>query len=470
MFDFRFLLFSLAFFMGCSQDKGNSKNLHSPPIQIAKKNGIGIMTFNTEWLLENEQQAERLKQKGIWGLEEKLEESKIEEQHLAVTKVIADYVPDLLCLQEVINQGAANRLIKTLKNIGLHYDLFFLESRENYLEQDVAFIVKKNSGFFSDIKVRYPEDPQNPSKCLILTCKMNGKYTAFIGLHLKSVPTRQSSVELRETQADSIVSELMALDRAGYQAIVLGDFNDWDPVVPDADESPEATPVSNVLKKIKDYKSGGNRELMNVMRFIKPISQRFTYDYQGSETALDHILIPVTLESKVVEATIPKEVGEDASDHLPVLIRLGIGAKNELPLIAEPILEILPKDQINSSESNILKSTSSDVLQIISLVPNPEGIDSGREQLTIRNTSNDIVSLEDWKLMDAANNTLNLKGFLKPRSNKLIVLKNNVMPLNNNGDLIRLYNLGNEVQQVRYSASQAGDGVRLMVHILDKKN
>ena len=77
MFDFRFLLFSLAFFIGCSQDKGNSKNLHSPPIQIAKKSGIGIMTFNTEWLLEDAQQAERLKQKGIWGLQEKFEESKI---------------------------------------------------------------------------------------------------------------------------------------------------------------------------------------------------------------------------------------------------------------------------------------------------------------------------------------------------------------------------------------------------------
>ena len=159
------------------------------------------------------------------------------------------------------------------------------------MEQDVAFLIKKNSGVFSEIKVRHPKDPINPSKCLILTCKMNGVDTAFVGLHLKSVPTKESSVELREKQADAVVAELIALDQSGYETFVLGDFNDWDPVVPDADDSPEATPVSNVMRKIKDYKTGGDRELMNIMRFIKPVSQRFTFDYHGSETALDHILI-----------------------------------------------------------------------------------------------------------------------------------------------------------------------------------
>ena len=157
------------------------------------------MTFNTKWLLAGAEQAQRLKGKGIWGLEDKDEDAEIEQQHAAVSEVIANYVPDLLCLQEVINRDAADRLIRTLKQGGLDYELGFMESRESYLEQDVAFLINKNSAVFSEIKVRHPKDPINPSKCLILTCKMNGVDTAFVGLHLKSVPTKESSVCLLYT-------------------------------------------------------------------------------------------------------------------------------------------------------------------------------------------------------------------------------------------------------------------------------
>ena len=110
------------------------------------------MTFNTKWLLASAEQAQRLKGKGIWGLEDKEEDTEIEQQHAAVSEVIANYVPDLLCLQEVINREAADRLIRTLKQGGLDYELAFLESRESYLEQDVAFLINKNSGFLAKSK------------------------------------------------------------------------------------------------------------------------------------------------------------------------------------------------------------------------------------------------------------------------------------------------------------------------------
>ena len=46
------------------------------------------------------------------------EDAEIEQQHAAVSEVIANYVPDLLCLQEVINRDSADRLIRTLKQGG----------------------------------------------------------------------------------------------------------------------------------------------------------------------------------------------------------------------------------------------------------------------------------------------------------------------------------------------------------------
>ena len=104
---------------GCSKSSNTSENSQVQKVSNIGKIGIGIMTFNTKWLLASAEQAQRLKGKGIWGLEDKDEDTEIEQQHAAVSEVIANYVPDLLCLQEVINRDAADRLIRTLKQGGL---------------------------------------------------------------------------------------------------------------------------------------------------------------------------------------------------------------------------------------------------------------------------------------------------------------------------------------------------------------
>ena len=101
--------------------------------------GVSVMTFNTKWLLGSLSQVKALKEKGIWGLEEKDTEPEIEQQHQAVATIVARHTLDILCLQEVINEIAAKRFQKTLQSKGMHYTLHFLESRDTYLEQDVVF-------------------------------------------------------------------------------------------------------------------------------------------------------------------------------------------------------------------------------------------------------------------------------------------------------------------------------------------
>ena len=116
---------------GCSKSSNTPENSQAQKLTNTEKNRICIMTFNTKWLLASAEQAQRLKGKGIWGLEDKDEDTEIEKQHAAVSEVIANYVPDLLCLQEVINRDSADRLIRTLKQGGLDYGLAFMESRES---------------------------------------------------------------------------------------------------------------------------------------------------------------------------------------------------------------------------------------------------------------------------------------------------------------------------------------------------
>ena len=307
---------------------GESAHEVIPSVEVRKKellpeeSGVSIMTFNTEWLLGSQTQVMALKKKGIWGLEEKDTEPEIDQQHQSVASIVARHAPDILCLQEVINEIAAKRLQKSLQGKGLQYVLHFRESRDTHLEQDVVFLTNKSSKNITDIKVSDPIDPVYPSKCVTLTCLLNGKQTAFIGLHLKAVPTEPSAVAKREKQADAVVKQLKRLSTAGYAALVLGDLNDWDPIVPDADSSEQATPTSQALKKIKDYVPGGDDELVNSLKWVEPMEKRYTYNYKGSKTVLDHILLPIGWQDRVTRVTIDHDRPDGASDHWPVILNL----------------------------------------------------------------------------------------------------------------------------------------------------
>ena len=287
-----------------------------------KKNEMSVMTFNTEWLFGSKKQVKMLKEKGIWGLEAKDTEPEIEQQHQAVANIVARHAPDILCLQEVINEIAAKRFQKTLQRKGIEYTIHFLESRDTYLEQDVVFFSNNNSKNITEIKVSDPINPVFPPKCVILTCLLNGEKTAFLVLHLKAVPTEPTAVSIREKQADAVVNQLQRLSTAGYATFVLGDLNDWDPIVPDADSREHATPTSQVLSKIKDYIKGGNDELLNSLQWVQPVENRYTYDYKGSKTVLDHILLPIGWKNRVTGVIIDHDRPERASDHWPIVLKL----------------------------------------------------------------------------------------------------------------------------------------------------
>ncbi|MGY9014579.1 MAG: hypothetical protein ACKVG9_04705, partial [Rhodospirillales bacterium] len=92
--------------VGIGESKESSPSLKKRE-PLPEESGVSIMTFNTEWLLGSQTQVEALKKKGIWGLEDKDTESEIEQQHQSVATIVARHAPDILCLQEVINEVAA---------------------------------------------------------------------------------------------------------------------------------------------------------------------------------------------------------------------------------------------------------------------------------------------------------------------------------------------------------------------------
>ena len=124
--------------------------------------------------------------------------------------------------------------------------------------------------------------------------------------------------------------------RRGYLPIVLGDLNDYDPDVPDRDDS-RAT-KTNVLCELKDYDP--NRpgpELVNAAERMPRQADRYTSHWDRNEngaedpydvfTMIDHILLPQELMPYVRRAFIFHCVELRTSDHYPVVVDLELPAR-----------------------------------------------------------------------------------------------------------------------------------------------
>jgi len=278
---------------------------------------LRIMTFNVRFLLGSADEAQRLIDKGLYGLDDKRDEAQIEKQHNELADAIAHHQPDVVCLQEVINEEALNRLVKALDYKEAYYEPHFVNSGSTYLEQDVVFLTKLSPDKTSDERVYRPQDP---SKAAVLELEFQGQKLAFLGIHLLARPDDRSRKVRREQEAAELAEVLLALKAQGRSPIILGDFNDWDRETPDTDLG--ASPISNVFEIIKDFDNEiEGPELFNAAEYIENLDQRYTHIYRGSRTMLDHILLPLSLRTKVSSAFIEHR-SQNISDHRPVLVDL----------------------------------------------------------------------------------------------------------------------------------------------------
>ena len=98
-------------------------------------------------------------------------------------------------------------------------------------------------------------------------------------------------------------------------------------------------------------------------------------------------------------------------------------------------------------------------MHIRSLLPNPDGPDEGREQVTIGNGTAEAVELTGWTLHDRAGNRFALTGMVPAQQQLMITMREFSMPLNNSGDDISLLDPQGQVRHhVSYSGAQAQPG------------
>ena len=282
-----------------------------------------------------------------------------------VANVIETLQPDILNLLEVTSNEAVEHLVQILHDKGLEeYRGFHVESGDKFTGFDVALVTRlapdavegqsircilsprgdltwRANYSFVDDEGNLQERETAVARHAIYYFQVQGIRIGLLGLHLKANPNDPYSNSRRT--AESLICQRIIqkeiVDR-GYLPIVLGDLNDYDPDVPDLDDTRNTQ--TTVLANLKNYDAGSKaKELFNPAFRIKRLADRATSHWDRNEndmadsedvfTMIDYVLLPNAFQSAVQRMFVSRVSNLETSDHWPVVVDLDLSriVKNE---------------------------------------------------------------------------------------------------------------------------------------------
>ena len=279
------------------------------------------------------------------------------QRHLEqIASVVESLEPDILNIAEVTSAEAVEQLVSILHEKGLSdYRGYHVEGHDEYSGMDIALITRRTPDNIAGQQIRTIHsaegDPtwresftflNRDGREITLETSLDrnalyfftiGNYRlGFLGLHLKSNPADEYSNARRTAEAKLVQrvirDEIVA---RGYQPIVWGDLNDYDPDFPDRDDDRDT--VTEVLRMLKDYDPRQEgQELVNVTRLIRRKQDRYSSLWDRNEnsaedpfdvkTLIDHALLPPVLVNSVQRVFFSRTFGLEVSDHWPLVIDL----------------------------------------------------------------------------------------------------------------------------------------------------
>ena len=314
------------------------------------KNTIRLVQYNVEWLfLDYYANADCPGDHCPWTTEAAAQ------THMQyVSEVVKSLDPDIMNLCEVEGCDELNTLIGELTEDQTStnspaYKPYLIKGTDTSTGQNVGLLTKidpiKNL-YRTEERANYPipgskcgytgaYGTSGVSKHYISEFMLGEIPVVMIGLHFLAYPTDTTRCAEREAQAQVIQNVIAKYWANNYEIVVLGDFNDFDGEVLDANKN---MPISQVLDIVKG-KSGqmaGQYELTSVASKIIQ-SERYSdwWDENGNcaSTAnefsmIDHILVSQTIQEHIVDSFIYKGYSEFCgtynSDHYPVVVDFAI--------------------------------------------------------------------------------------------------------------------------------------------------
>ncbi len=265
-----------------------------------------------------------------------------------ISSVIATLQPDILNICEIEGCDELTSLNKVLNtNYNQNsYNYFLKKGTDTATGQNVGLLTKINPNiplYRTEEKLPYPIEG---SQC---GCNSNGttgvskhyitEFTfpnsktnvAFIAAHLLAIPTDPCRCSQREVQAQVLQNVIYSYVKNNYEIIFIGDLNDYDDEVLDANNNIPISMTLDILKGIKGNNSGMYR-LHNAANEI-PQQKRYSDWWDPNNdcksesnefSMIDHILVSSSLLQKIDNVFIyqvyEEFCGKYNSDHYPVIV------------------------------------------------------------------------------------------------------------------------------------------------------
>jgi exonuclease III len=298
------------------------------------KSKLRLVQYNVEWLFVDYYAGSDCPGSGCaWANES------IAQEHLnQVSTIIRELRPDIINLCEV---EGCDELSSLAKN---EYSPYIIKGKDSSTGQNVGMLthIKPLSMYRTEERVSYPvpgskcgytgePGDSGVSKHYISEFLIESLNVVMVGAHLVAFPTDSSRCAQREAQVQVLQNVITSYANKGYEIIVLGDFNDFDGSVLDANNNRPTSQVLEILKGVAGIHSNSYR-LTNVAEKIEK-SKRATdwWDKNGDCASnptefsmIDHVLVSAKLLDHVVRAFIysgyPEMCETLNSDHYPVVV------------------------------------------------------------------------------------------------------------------------------------------------------
>jgi hypothetical protein len=339
------------------------------------KSHFVLMTFNAEFLWDGV-----APEGGTADFPWKSSQTEAEEHMRRIAEVIIRSNPDTINVVEVENLQALSTL-NTKFLAGRGYVAYLVNGTDTATGQDVGLLTRIDPDGNQIRQYNQPGTSGNITKTVsknyFARITIGTTPVGLIGLQLLAQPTNPSRRLDRQAQADTIRPLALQLKGEGLEPVVLEDFNDYDGVTRDHQNS---TPITTVLATIRGMNpSDATDDLTNLAEFV-PQGQRYTSHWDKNEnehvefpeelTSIDHILVSQTLASAIGSVHIDQMHDPiTVSDHFPIIATFNVSG-------ATPV--------------------TGGVL-MVRLVPNPAGDDTQLEEITSKNTGAAPVSVVGWR-------------------------------------------------------------------------
>jgi len=307
---------------------------------------LRIIQYNAEWLFLDEYN-------GCPGSKCKWKTQQDAENHFKnVASVLSSLDGDIINLCEVRGLTELQRISGSLEGV----TPYFVQGMDRATGQNVGLLTRYETESQIDFlsgTATYP--PTNgwceryKSRCVCQSRGSNGvskgylaKFNigslklAIISAHLLAFPYDASRCAKREAQAFILRDYANEMLAAGYEVILLGDFNDFDRNYLDAARN---YPISMALDILKCSDCEKELVLNNIAALI-PEKKRYTswFDQNGNgkddgrkeHSMIDHILISPGLYQHVYNAGVflgyQQSSDNQYSDHFPIYIDIDISS------------------------------------------------------------------------------------------------------------------------------------------------